>query len=197
MELLQYILVGSTVIYVFFTAMLFIENRKMREAQTEPELAIIIEPREEWVGILDIYIQNVGAGVAYDIKLGTDRDFSIGEKENPISKISYFKNGINCLAPGRELRLFSTITSMISNEQRDSPLRIGAVYQNSFRKKRSRDLFIDFSQFDDLSQIDKPVIYEIADSFKKLQEDVHKLYILLEDQIGGTNEDKARRWTKS
>ena len=43
----------STIIYAFLTWSLVLETRKMREAQTEPNIIITIQPSEEWINFID------------------------------------------------------------------------------------------------------------------------------------------------
>lgn len=65
----------ATLVYAILTWRLVSETRKMREAQTEPNISVTIQPREEWMNFVDLIIQNIGLGPAYNIKFEINPDF--------------------------------------------------------------------------------------------------------------------------
>lgn len=95
----------ATVVYAFLTWRLVSETRKMREAQTEPKVSVTIQPREEWIKLIDMVIQNIGLGPAYNIKFEINPDFEC-MKGKFLSELGFMKNGLKYLAPNQKLQFF-------------------------------------------------------------------------------------------
>lgn len=104
----------STVIYAILTWKLVSETRKMRKVQTEPKVSVIIQPREEWINFIDMIIQNIGLGPAYNIKFEVNPDFEYA-KGKFLSELGFMKNGLKYLAPNQKLQFF--LTSMTENSE--------------------------------------------------------------------------------
>ena len=98
----------ATVVYAFLTWRLVSETRKMREAQTEPKVSVTIQPREERIKLIDMVIQNIGLGPAYNIKFEINPDFEC-MKGKFLSELGFMKNGLKYLAPNQKLQFFLTI----------------------------------------------------------------------------------------
>jgi hypothetical protein len=92
--------VAATIAYVVLTWKLVSETRKMREAQTEPKVFVTIQPREEWINFMDLVIQNIGLGPAYNIEFEVHPDFEY-EKGKFLSEIGFMKkrSKISCSQP--------------------------------------------------------------------------------------------------
>jgi len=65
----------ATVIYAILTWKLVEETRKIRKIQTEPKISIDIQPKEDSIHFIDMIIQNIGLGPAYNIKFTINPDF--------------------------------------------------------------------------------------------------------------------------
>lgn len=164
----------ATIVYAILTWRLVSETRKMREAQTEPKISVTIQPREEWINLIDMVIQNIGLGPAYNIKFEVKPDFEYA-KGSFLSELGFMKNGLRYLAPNQKLQFF--LTSMIENfgEKTKKPFEIKVTYQNSMGKKYEDVYVIDFSQLIGLSQLGEPPLYKIAKNIEKIQKDLHHL----------------------
>jgi hypothetical protein len=62
--LFSLVVTGATVFYAILTSRLVSETRKMREAQTEPNVSVNISSKEETTYLKDMLIQNIGLGAA-------------------------------------------------------------------------------------------------------------------------------------
>jgi len=178
----------ATIVYAILTWRLVSETRKMREAQTEPKISVTIQPREEWIGLIDMVIQNIGLGPAYNIKFEIKPDFEYA-KGNFLSELGFIKSGLRYLAPNQKLQFF--LTSMIENfeEKTKKPFKVKVTYQNSMGKKYEDVYVIDFSQLIGLRRLGRPPLYEIAKNIEKIKEDLHLLSI-------GFRRMKVIRYTK-
>ena len=162
----------ATVVYAILTWKLVSETRKMREAQTEPKVSVTIQPREEWINLIDMVIQNIGLGPAYNIKFEINPDFEY-MKGKFLSELGFMKNGLKYLAPNQKLQFF--LTSMIENfeEKTKKPFEIRVTYQNSIGKTYKDVYMIDFSQLIGLSQLGEPPLYKIAKNVEEIKENIH------------------------
>jgi len=162
----------ATIVYAILTWRLVSETRKMREAQTEPKISVTIQPREEWISFIDMVIQNIGLGPAYNIKFEVKPDFEYA-KGRFLSGLGFMKNGLRYLAPNQKIQFF--LTSMIENfeEKTKKPFEIRVTYQNGMGKKYEDVYVIDFSQLIGLSQLGEPPLYKIAKNIEKIQKDLH------------------------
>lgn len=106
----------ATVVYAVLTWKLVSETRKMRQAQTEPKVSVTIQPREEWISLIDMVIQNIGLGLAYNIKFEATPDFEYA-KSKFLSNLGFMKNGLKYRAPNQRLQFF--LTSMIENFEKN------------------------------------------------------------------------------
>lgn len=164
----------ATIVYAILTWRLVSETRKMREAQTEPKISVTIQPREEWISLIDMVIQNIGLGPAYNIKFEIKPDFEYA-KGNFLSELGFIKSGLRYLAPNQKLQFF--LTSMIENfeEKTKKPFEIKVTYQNSMGKKYEDAYVIDFSQLIGLRRLRRAPLYDIAKDIEKIKEDLHLL----------------------
>lgn len=67
--LLTAILVLTTIFYAAVTYFLFRETRLGRLATAEPEVVAFLRPHEKHISAIDMHIQNVGLGPAFDVKV--------------------------------------------------------------------------------------------------------------------------------
>ena len=164
----------ATIVYAILTWKLVSETRKMREAQTELKVSVTIQPREEWINLIDMVIQNIGLGPAYNIKFEINPDFEY-MKGKFLSELGFMKNGLKYLAPNQKLQFF--LTSMIENfeEKTKKPFEIRVTYQNSIGKTYKDVYMIDFSQLIGLSQLGEPPLYKIAKNVEEIKKDIHHL----------------------
>jgi len=161
----------STMVYAVLTWKLVSETKKMREAQTEPKISVSIQPREEWIALVDMVIQNIGLGPAYDIKFKINPDFEYS-KNMFLSEIGFIKNGIRYLAPNQRIRFF--LTSLAENSERkiQRPFEIKVTYRNAIGKIYEDAYLIDFSELIGLRQLGEPPLYKIAKSIEKIEREI-------------------------
>jgi len=163
----------ATVVYALLTWKLVNETKEMRKAQTEPNISVTIEPREEWINFIDMKIMNIGSSPAYDIKFKVEPDFEYF-KDKFLSKIKIMQ-GIKYLAPNQKIQFF--LTSLTENFEKKikKPFKIKVAYKNKVGDIFRETFIIDFSQFEGMSQLGEPPLYKIAKSLDSLQKDVGHL----------------------
>ena len=164
----------ATLVYAILTWKLVTETRKMREAQTEPKISIIVQPKEEFISFIDMVIQNIGLGPAYDIEFKMEKDFEY-EKRKFLSDINFIKTGLKYLAPNQKFQFF--LTSMVDdfNEKVKQSFEIKVRYKNSIGKTFESTYAIDFLEFVGLIRLGEPSLYKIAKNIEKMQQDIRNL----------------------
>jgi len=152
--------------------MLVSETKEMREAQTEPNISIMIQPRDEWNNFIDIVIKNIGLGPAYNIKFEVNPDFEY-MKGQFLSKLNTM-SGIKYLAPGQKIQFF--LTNMSENfENKIKPFGINVFYQNKLREKYSEKFTINLFELVGLGQLGKPPLHKIAENIEAIRKDINHL----------------------
>lgn len=168
----------STVVYAVLTALLVIETRQMRSAQTEPKIVAFVEPREEFINFAHLYFENVGSGPAFDISF----EFSAHEDDegsriliSDFSKSRFLETGVDYIGSGRKIKSRDTGFTTEFDKKIKAIFSITVKYKSSTKRKYCDTYTIDMSQFEGAGDIGTPHMYSIAQSLNKLQEDVRKI----------------------
>ena len=79
----------------------------MRQAQTDAHVGVSIEPRAEFVNLVEMIVENHGPGPARNVTLSLDGDFVLQkEPESRLSDTGLFRYGISYLAPQQRIRFY-------------------------------------------------------------------------------------------
>lgn len=159
----------ATVAYVLLTRSLVSETKKLREVQTEPKISVIIQPDERYINWINLVIQNIGLGPAYNLQFQVYPDFEEKERKFKVSEIGFIKNGLRYMAPNQKLQTFLTNTGENFEQKCEKSFTMKIAYQNAVEKTYNDEYLIDFSQQKGLREIGKPAIEKIADSAEKME----------------------------
>jgi len=147
-----------TAVYAILTWRLVSETRRMREAQTTPNVLVTVEPEEHKT--LYLVVRNVGLAPAYNITFKINPFFE-PVKGYPLSEVGFIKNRISILSPGQSIKTLLLISlSKDFEEKIDTILYIEIQYENINRKKSKRKYQIDLSQFKGMLYITGYTKYE-------------------------------------
>ena len=160
--LFSFIVAIATVVYAKLTSNLVKETKKMRKIQTDPNISVFVQPGGRFVNLV---IQNIGLGSAYNINFASDPDFKIFD-DLLFSELSFVKNGIKYLAPNQKLWVLSA--SVYKAEKKIEPIKITVSFQNSEKKSYCNSFIINFSEFFDLGMLEEAIQKEISISLKKI-----------------------------
>lgn len=172
------VVAASTVSYALLTWSLVAETKKMREAQTEPKIAVWFRPIEEAINFGLLYIQNIGLGPAFDIS------FEIKEEtETPwgqrlikdFSEAQFLNTGLNYLGPGQELRSGSTSFSKSPEEEIKAVLPVKIKYSGATKRKYEDVYQLEMTEFKGYSNFGGPPLYSIANNLRRIQEDIARI----------------------
>ena len=67
----------SMAFYVILICSLVKETKKLREAQTEPKISIILQISRVGIHCIDLVIKNIGLGPAYNVKFEVLEEFDV------------------------------------------------------------------------------------------------------------------------
>lgn len=168
----------ATAVYAVLTAVLVVETRKMRRAQTEAEVVVRLQPSEKWINLIELVVENVGMGTAYDItlKATTDQEYEPGKR---LSDLGLFKHGIRVLSPRQSLKTFlmSIVGKVDKIKDPSGPLRFTIVtrYRNVLGEPMERTFELDLQYLLGLRQAGTPPLEKLADSIENIQKDLAHL----------------------
>jgi len=167
----------ATAIYMFFTWRLIIESRKGRKLQESPQLDVFVERAKEWWSNLNLIIKNNGLWSAYNIKLQTDKDFNLFDRNDQytLKNLGFFKNWIAFLPPsGSRENFFINITNDYE-EKIKRKININTSYNDKYWHTTKNIFVIDLSEFEDTMLPQELPIYKISKNIEKIQKDFHSV----------------------
>lgn len=175
--LLALVVAAATVFYALLTHRLVEETRRMREVQTEPALALRLEPSEHGVNFVNLVVENVGQGPARNIRFKAAPDFRRFRNQH-VSDWGIFRHGLNYMAPGQKITLF--LTSVLDDVHKGREMReLNFDVEVSFETpagRVSREVFpLHFDSLEGYGTIGTPPLIEIAQSIKKMETQIGHL----------------------
>ena len=157
-----------TVIYVFMTY-------RILKAMNKPEITVYLRPHEANVNNVMLSIENVGTGVARELRF--TGDLSLGFKTiTQFKDIDFPKNGIDVLGPGQKIDHY--LGSILENPEalKRAPFEITVTYSDSFANHEEKKNFhLNSREFIGVGTIGGSPLYEIAKTAKEIQKDLRKL----------------------
>lgn len=163
------VLVGVTIHYAYTT-------KKILETYDRPEVVIYLYPSEMFyifpgqtdTSCINLCIENIGTGLATDVRFSGDLSFILPitripsplrkagappeqPKGVPLADISFFKNGINYFPPGRKIEIPFFFTSQREDLLEES-LDLTAKYKNSKGKCPPKPFYLKFDQWEEYTQ---------------------------------------------
>jgi len=164
----------STVVYAVLTWQLVAETRKMRRAQTEPRISVVIQPEENAISLFDMKIENIGMGPAKDIQMTVAPDMKCitGQK---LSEMDLIKKGIPYLAPREKIQFVLANGYADFSELSKSPYEIVVEYRDCIGTPYHETFFFDFSLYAGMMQRGGSPLHTIADEMKEIRKEIGKI----------------------
>ena len=137
------------------------------------------------ISTLDLCIQNIGTGFAYDIKF-TGNLFSIipFTSETPLAEYSIIKNGVSFLGPGKRYQI-PILWQVKKDDLPKGIFRADVTYRDSANKERKEQYNLEFTKFQGYTQMGDPSIEDMA---RSLQHIAH----VLADKMERDNQNQQR-----
>ena len=162
------VLVACTIRYVKLTS-------RILRAANQPEIVISLRPHEAHVNLAMLWIENVGTGVARDVRFTCDLSFSFDGKTQ-LKDIGFLKNGIDVLGPGQKINHF--LVSILENPEvlKQAPFKLTVTYSDSSGNSEDKKIFhLYFREYLGSATIGGSPPFDIARDVKEIQKDLHNL----------------------
>lgn len=162
----------ATVVTTWLNQRLVRETASLRQAETDPDIALDIEPRRFQSSFFDVVIRNVGRGPAYNLSFVLDKYWA-GRPGSPFYEMALFRDGLTYLAPDQELRSFVGTYRDLDHGQ----LTITVTY---FGKAGTKQTFmerftIDVGQFEGTLEVGAPPERKATRALERIADDLHRL----------------------
>src|SRR5439155_20643474 len=119
--LLTTVIATATVVYVH-------ETRRMRQAETEPALAVYLAPHRAYFIIIELVIRNFGRSAPRDLQWEVDAD----QDDLRCHRVDLgIFHRLETLYPGEELRLWLGQAAELFKEQPLKPITVHARYRTA------------------------------------------------------------------
>lgn len=180
--------IASAVVAIFavistvLTAMLAVENRRLRLAGLSPEVVAYLDPHPDGNGAVNFVLANIGQGPAMNVKL----ELSYDEEDfraHDVHLLDEPDRAAFTVLPQGERRsfLFGVGYVLFGNEEGGSgrilkPFVVRTSYKNVFGKRGESSHQIDVTQFTGLAGMgSKPAIREVAESLNEIKGHLGKI----------------------
>ena len=169
---------GSYMLFLTLLAIIWytIETRRLRQLsdlRSCPEVFISLQPLETSPSFLNLVVQNIGTGPAFDLR------FIVNEKVllltgEPLSKLHFIKEGLRYLAPGHKVQcLFYNLYGKSSEDI--IPTDVSLTYKNVYKESFAATYVLDPSEYYGRIRIDEKPYENIEKALKSIHEDLSKV----------------------
>lgn len=146
------------------------ENIKMRKATTRPNLSILAQPREDSSEI-DIIIENVGQGTAYNLSFQVSKKFLLEDGEQLSNKLNQMPKE---MVVNQRHQFF--LVDMKSNKMEKNPykFRIKAKYENEHGETYESRSMISLDLMPGLRTTQND-LHKVSVTMEKIRQDIHAI----------------------
>ena len=160
---------GATIVLAIITWRYAETTDKILRAANKPEVAVYLYPDEKRLTDIYLYIENIGTGIACDVRFKGDFSFvpPLDPIMEPLSEFTMLKYGIDYLAPEKKFRTFLFMTPSVPHIAGQS-LDIIVEYKDSIGTEYEKNFVLEFSKWENFGGdfIEREPINEIADTLK-------------------------------
>lgn len=166
------VVMAATVVYALLTASLVRETKRMRRAQTDPDVAVYLEHDENNIGVLHFVVRNIGSGPAYDLKFQLKEMQMNDWAAESIQRLSLWDKGLPYLAPGSSIR---TVAGAVFQEgAKDFTISVSVSYESADRGKRSSMYVLDFANYTGITQLGEPPMKKLVKEIEAIRRTIEK-----------------------
>ena len=163
------LLTTATIFYMVLTGQLVEETRLMRKAQATPEVVIVLRPREEYINWMDLFIENIGHGAAYNIKFELPENATLGKTD--LTEVALFQRGLPFLAAGQRIGFFAAVT----HGEPPPAIEVKVSFKDATGVSHKKSYLLDVSLFKGLRQLGTPPLYKIAKEMEGVRKSLERL----------------------
>lgn len=169
------VLAALTFAYVLFTRGMVKELRETRLAQERPY--VIVDADYGDLPAINVVVRNIGKGPAKDITFG----FSTALVESggrDLSELPYFKDGIDFLAPGSEIKAFwdmgHTLLPLLEEKGLHEGITATTRYRAYTGEPYETNWVINPLIYKGLPSIRRYSVSDMAKAVKRISDDLHR-----------------------
>ena len=172
----------STLAIAVLTIFLWLENKALRKAGSEPKIVAHFEIHPNGSGAVDISLSNVGTGPALDVAFSFIADMGDFKKYGIKVNNSKSRSAITLIPKGDKITFFFSIGFKLVRPSgtKDSdeidplkPFTINVKWKNLAGKSFSGNYLMDIRQFHDLPGIfEKPPLVKVVDSLNAIGKEI-------------------------
>lgn len=165
----------ATAVLVFITAVYVYFTYRILRATNQPEIMVSLRPSEVYGYFAVLRVENVGSGVARNVKFMGDLSRSV-DGRTQLKEIVFVKNGISVFGPGQNIDHYFFGTLEIPEALKPVPIELIVTYSDSSEHHQNRRTFrLNFSECEGTLTTSASPIDEIAKATREIQEDLHRL----------------------
>lgn len=201
--LFAFVVAVATVFYAVLTRSLVHETKRMRRAQTDAKVVVGLEPRQDWLNWIEIYIRNDGVGPATDVSFRVvPQDPPAGDESLAaiVQSFGFVQKGLSYMSPNQEMRSFFTSLTEDYELKMSTTFNVDVSWTNPSGEVTQDRYVLDLSIFRGRSQLGEPDLHSMAKSLEKLQKDFHrvangndKIRVITQDVADVRAENQERR----
>ena len=166
---------AATIVLVGITWWYAKTTDKILRAANKPEVVVYLYPDEKRLSDIYLYIENIGTGVASDVRFKGDFSFAPPTETplEPLSKLTMLKYGIDYLIPEKKFRTFLFMTGSVPHIAGQS-LDITVEYKDSIGTEYEKNFVLEFSKWENFEEhfVEREPINEIADTLKRAEREL-------------------------
>ena len=142
---------------------------KLVKSTNRPEILVYLRPDEENIFCVNLCVENVGTGTAYNVKFTpNDPSFAPGD-DNPLGELGFIKKQIDYWGPKHKVEtLLASVLGRQDLFERE-PFKIDVTYEDSENTRHDRSFFLDFKQWENVSKVTSN-LSKIANAVEKISE---------------------------
>jgi len=171
-------------IFTGITTILFIrESYLMRKFQNMPEIAMYLKFAEASPTLLFLIIENVGTGVARNVKFNILKNYTFYENpSDDLAQNGIIKSGLENFYPKQSFKYFVNFTANNWEEKSKEQIKIKVTYSGMFFMSISKIYLMKVEQYAGGSHFKPGDTYPsvISQSLEQVQKDISRLKEILE-----------------
>ena len=171
------VIAGMAILAGILTYRLFRENRLLRRANTQPQIVAYLSPHDRAAVIINFTIENIGQGVARDVKFTVHADPS-GFEGDAAKYVFVDRKPFGIFPQGASATFYLGTFPELINKPELWPLEVSVEYNDFEGTHYDQTYFLDVTPFFG-TRADIPAEVEIAKSLKDIEDRLQRLYDLL------------------
>lgn len=172
------VVASATAVLAFLTWLLWRETSKTRHYNQSAEIIISFEEHPRYNNAMNLVVENVGQGVARNLRLHLPDKHIIklkgNEKELVLDELNLFKDEIPVFKSGQKIEHFSFMYFELADPS-ETNLKITATWKDYRGKKQKRASDVTASFYQGITSLGHDPQHEMAEAHKKFSKNFEQL----------------------